>query len=455
VKETTTSALDTAIEAQLPIALNQLAHIVARPSVASRGTGMWECAELVAQLLEDTGFSARLLSTSSFPVVYAEAGEGDRTLICYNHYDVQPEEPLELWHSPPFQMVERDGMLYGRGIADDKGELISRLAALRAVRTVLGELPCRVKFLVEGGEEVGSPGLPDFVSEHRDLLAADACVWEAGGVDYEGRPTMALGMRGILYVQLHARTLDHDAHSGDAHRIPNAAWHLVRAISSIKDQKEQVLIPGFYDDARPLTELDRSLFERLVDPGEEAREKSFLGIDSFLLGRTGQEALEAVFNPTANIAGIWSGYNGEGLKTVIPADAWAKMDFRLVPDQDPDDIFGKLRAHLDREGFDDVDVRLLGAEAPALTPYTDPFVQLAVSTAEEVYGREVMVEPLVGGSGPLHAFRHYLDVPVAYLGINYPEARAHSPNENIRLSNFILGTRHMARLVERWAGETK
>jgi acetylornithine deacetylase/succinyl-diaminopimelate desuccinylase-like protein len=430
--------------------LADLARLVAQPSVASRGRGMQECAELVGKLLEDAGFSARLIPTSTFPVVYAEGGSGDRTLICYNHYDVQPEEPLELWDSPPFQMVERDGKLYGRGISDDKGEIISRLAALRAVREVHGDLPCRVKFLIEGGEEIGSPGLPDFVAQHRDLLAADACVWEGGGVDFEDRPTLMLGMRGILYVQFAVHALDHDAHSGGAHVVPNAAWRLLRVLASIKDEEERIRIEGFYDAVRPPTDLDRSLFERLVNPDLEAKQKAFLGIQSYVQRLTGVEALEAVFQPTANIAGIWAGYTEEGLKTVIPAEAFAKMDFRLVPDQDPEDIFQKLRAHLDRHGFQDVEVRRLGAEGPALTPFSDPFVQLAAETAGEVYGKEVMVSPLVGGSGPMHAFRHYLNVPIATVGVGYPESRAHAPNENIRLSNFELGTRHMARLVERW-----
>jgi acetylornithine deacetylase/succinyl-diaminopimelate desuccinylase-like protein len=450
----TTAAIDAHIEEHLPQTFDRLARLVAQPSVASRGEGMQECAELVARLLTETGFTARVMATSAMPAVYAEAGSGDRTLLCYNHYDVQPEEPVDLWDSPPFEMVEHDGKLYGRGIGDDKGEIISRLAALDAIRSVLGDFPCRIKFLIEGGEEIGSPGLPDFVAAHRDLLAADACIWEGGGVDYKGRPSLTLGMRGILYVQFSVRTLSHDAHSGNAHVIPNAAWHLVRALNSIKDAGERILIPGFYDDVRPMSELDRTLFERLVDPEVEAEEKRFLGTDTFVGGLSGREALEAVFRPTANICGLDSGYQGEGLKTVIPAQASAKMDFRLVPDQDPEDIYRKLRAHLDRGGFGDVDVQLLGAESPAVTPYSDAFVQLTAVTAEEVYGEPVMVRPIVGGSGPFHAFRHYLEVPIATLGIGYPESRAHAPNENIRISNFILGTRHMAHLVERWGKET-
>ncbi len=448
-----TAAVNNSIDRRLPDTLDRLARLIAQPSVASRGEGMQACAELVAGLLEDLGFNARLMPTSTFPVIYAEGGSGDKTLICYNHYDVQPEEPLELWESPPFQLAERGGKLYGRGVGDDKGQLVSRLAALRALRDVLGEVPCRVKFVIEGGEEIGSPGLPELVDENRDLFAADACVWETGGVDYKDRPTLTLGARGILYVQLSVRSLNHDEHSGGAHIVPNAAWRLVRALASIKDGQERILISGFYDDVRPLGDIDRGLFGKLVEPDVEAREKEFLGIDSYVQGRTGQEALEAVFEPTANICGISSGYQGEGLKTVIPAEASAKMDFRLVPDQDPADILRKLRIHLDQEGFEDVEVQFMAAESPAVTPYSDPFVQLTAATAEEVYGSSVAVHPLTGGSGPLHAFRHYLGVPIVTLGVGYPEGLAHAPNENIRLRDFILGTRHMAHLVQRWAEE--
>lgn len=445
------TAVDASIEELLPTTLEDLARLIAQPSVASRGEGMTECAELVGEMLEELGFSARLISTSTFPVVYAEGGSGDRTLVCYNHYDVQPEEPLDLWHSPPFELTERGGKLYGRGVGDDKGQLMSRLAALRALRDTYGEFPCRVKFVVEGGEEIGSPGLPEVVAENQHLFAADVCVWETGGVDYKDRPILTLGARGILYVQLSVRSLNHDDHSGGAHVVPNAAWRLVRALTSIKDEQEHVSIEGFYDDVRSPTEIDRELFGKLVDPQLEARNKRFLGIDSYILGRTGQAALEAVFQPTANICGLDSGYQGQGLKTVIPAEASAKVDFRLVPDQDPEDIFRKLRAHLEREGFADVEVQFLAAEGPAVTPYSDPFVQLTAETAKEVYGKDVAVHPMSGGSGPLHAFRHYLGVPIVTVGVGYPEGLSHAPDENIRLQDFILGTRHMARLVERWS----
>ncbi len=384
-----------------------------------------------------------------YPVVYGEApGLGDRTLLCYNHYDVQPPEPLELWDSPPFEATRRNGLMFGRGIQDDKGQLISRLAAISAVRDALGDFPCRLKFVVEGGEEISSPGIPEFVQDNKDLLAADACVWETGGVGYDDRPSLLLGLRGICYVQLRVQSMNRDAHSGQAHVLPNAAWRLVKALDTIKDQNERILIDGFYDSVREPTDIEVALLEAL--PDEENRIKQAYGIQSFLLGRSGLEARRSVFLPTANIAGLSAGYEGEGPKTVIPSSALAKMDFRLVPNQDPIDVLEKLRAHLDRHGFDDVVVEYLGGEGPGVTPADDPFVQLTIETAREVYGSPPRIVPMMGGSGPIAPFRDYLGVPVVTLGISHPESMVHAPNEHIRIDQFVQGTKHMARLLLRF-----
>lgn len=446
-----TTRTDTTIEEQLSTSIAQLGRLVGQPSVSSQNLGMEDAAQLTAEILEEYGFSARLILTGGYPVVYAEApGTSDRTLLCYNHYDVQPAEPLEPWESLPFQLSERDGKLYGRGVSDDKGHIISRLAALDAVRKTRGDLPCTVKFVVEGGEEISSPHIPEFVHEYRDLLSADACVWETGGVDFDGRPNLTLGMRGILYVQYSVRTMSRDAHSGSAHLLPNAAWRLIRALEMITDESGRILIPGFYDDLHGPSEQDRTLLEKL-DIHEEETKASY-GIREFVRGLTGMDAAKAVYQPTANIAGLSAGYEGLGPKTVIPAEAMAKMDFRLLPDQDPVRIFESLRAYLQDGGFGDIQVDFLGGERAAQTPWEDPFVQLTAEAAEEVYGQAPRVQPMIGGSGPMHPFREVLGVPIVSCGVGYPESLVHAPNENIRIDDFVLGTRHMARLVELWTG---
>jgi acetylornithine deacetylase/succinyl-diaminopimelate desuccinylase-like protein len=450
-----TARVDSAVERDMNTSIARLRRLVGQPSVSSQNTGMEDAAELVAGLLEQVGFSARLIPHDPYPVVYAEAeGVEDKTLICYNHYDVQPAEPLDLWHSPPFEMVQRDGKLYGRGVSDDKGEIAARLAALHALRQETGDFPCRIKFLIEGGEEISSPGLPDFVEMHRELLASDACLWEGGGVGYDGRPSVTLGMRGILYVQYNVQTLSRDAHSGSAHLLPNAAWRLIRALERVADENGHILIPGFYDDAREPTNADLAI---LSEPGrnyeeiEEQTKRSY-GIDQFNGGATGVDAERAVFQPTANIAGFSAGYQGAGPKTVTPSEAMAKMDFRLIPDQDPEDVFAKLRAHLTAEGFDDVEVTWLGGERAAKTDAAEPLIQATVETAQEVYGLPARITPMVGGSGPMYAFREYLNVPITTAGVGYPDSLVHAPDENIRVEDFVLGTKHIARLIARWAG---
>jgi acetylornithine deacetylase/succinyl-diaminopimelate desuccinylase-like protein len=449
VSDSILSQIDQIIEDRLDHWLGKLGELVAIPSISSQNVGIHEAAELVARMLAELDFESHVLPSEANPVVYGIGGSGDRTLLCYNHYDVQPPEPLELWESPPFEATRRGNFVYARGISDDKGQLISRFAAIEAVRLVLNGLPCRIKFVVEGGEETSSPGLAEFVNDNRGLLAADACVWETGGVGYDGEPHTILGLRGILYVELSIETMSRDAHSGSAHLVPNAAWRLVRALASIKDENERVLIPGFYDDAKQPSPDQLDMIASL--PDDDQRVKSTYGIKQFVLGRSGRKARQAVFEPTANICGIDSGYQGPGPKTVTPCQARAKMDFRLVPDQDPVDIMNKLRRHLDESGFEDVVIGHLGGEGAGITPASEPFIQMVLDTAIEVYGRRPSVVPLMGGSGPIAPFRDYLQVPVATLGISHPGSLVHAPNENIRVDEFLRGTKHMAHLVLRFA----
>lgn len=446
--ESTLVAVDQYIADHLGETREDLKRLARIPSVSARGgEPMAAAADLVADLLTAAGFDARIIPSDGFPMVYGDSGgKAARTMICYNHYDVQPPEPLDLWVTPPFEPAERDGRLYARGISDDKGQLVSRIAAMRAVRAVMGGFPVRVKFIVEGEEEVGSRSLPAFIAAHADLLAADACVWETGGVDSAGRPLLTLGKRGVLCVELRARTLDRDAHSGQAHNLPNAAWHLLRALATIKDEHERIQIPGFYDDAHPPAAEARALLERM--PSDEAFARAQYGVGEFVNGHTGQAYKEAVYAPTANIAGLTAGWQGPGSKTVIPAEATAKLDFRLVPDQDPADILAKLRGHLDAQGFADIDLTQLGgADHADTTPPDDPFVALTARTAEEVYGLPAVLVPLIGGSGPGYPFRTILKTPIVSLGTSDPYTAIHSPNESVSLAQFERGTRHMAHLL--------
>ena len=451
------SKIDAFLESHLDDSLRELGRLVAQPSISAQKIGLTETASLVADLLRARGFEATIHPTAGAPVVVARRirrtlreGKSDKTLLFYNHYDVQPPEPLELWESPPFEPQIRDGKMYGRGVSDDKGHFVARLFALDALLAE-GELPCNVKFIVEGEEETASVNLAKFIHEHTDLLKADACVWEFGGVDHTDTPMQYLGLRGIQYVELTVDLLSMDVHSGLGGSIfPNAAWRLVWALNSLKGADERILIPGFYDAVQQPSARDRELMSALADVTEEY--KARYGVPYFIKGLKGGDELkiEEVFSPTCTICGLTSGYQGPGSKTVLPARASAKVDFRLIPDQEPKDILAKLRAYLDSHGFTDVKITDLGGDAPARTDPDHPFIKLVVDAAKEVYDKPMTLVPLVGGSGPSHPFVHELGLPVATAGMGYPDTRTHAPNENIRIDLYLKHARHMARVVRKF-----
>jgi acetylornithine deacetylase/succinyl-diaminopimelate desuccinylase-like protein len=444
---------DTYLEQNLTHSISELSNYCRQPSVAAQNWGLAECAELTGNMLKARGFSVEIHSTGGAPVVYAEkAGRSNKTLLFYNHYDVQPPEPLELWDSPPFEPTLRDDKLYARGVSDDKGHLVSRLFAIDSLLATDGELPCNIKFVVEGEEEVSSIHLKDFVLSHLDQLKADACIWEFGGVDHHEVPIQYLGLRGICYVELTVETARIDVHSGLGGSIfPNAAWRLVWALSTLKGEDEHIRLPGHYDTVKPPSERDKQLFALLPETSDEYQSR--YGVDHFLRGITGgvELRLAEVFEPTCTICGLTSGYQGEGSKTVLPAKASAKVDFRLVPDQTPEQVLKSLRLHLDREGFSDIQIKFLGGEQPARTDPDDPFVALVVEAARPVYGQPMQIIPMGGGSGPNHAFVHNLHLPVVSAGISYPGAQGHAPNENIRLDLYLKGARHIARILKEFA----
>ena len=445
--------IDTYLEQHMDDSIAELSRLAAQPSVAAQNWGLAECAALVAEMLKKRGFAVEVIATDGAPVVFAERkGRSDKTLLFYNHYDVQPPEPLELWETPPFEPTLRDGKLYARGVSDDKSHITYRLLAIDALLATDGELPCNIKFAVEGEEEVSSVHLKDFVKNNVERLKADACIWEFGGVDHEETPIQHAGLRGICYVELSVETASQDVHSGLGGSIfPNAAWRLVWALSTLKGPDERIRLPGHYDTVRPPSARDRELMAAVAETAEEY--KTRYGIKKFLHGLTdGVELrLAEVFEPTCTICGLTSGYQGSGSKTVQPALASAKVDFRLVPDQTPEQVLKALRQHLDAEGFPDVQINFLGGESPDRTDPDDPFLALVVETARPVYGKPMQVVPMVGGSGPNHIVSHYLKVPIATAGLGYPGTQAHAPNENIRLDLYLKAAKHIARVMKAFA----
>ncbi|MER3478909.1 MAG: peptidase M20 [Meiothermus sp.] len=429
-----------------------LAHLVSFPTVSAEDRAIPETAQAVAELLEGLGLKAEIHPTPKAPVVYAEGGEDGPTLMFYNHYDVQPADPLELWESPPFTLTERDGHWYARGVSDDKGELTSRLAALKWFVEEHGSLPFRVKFVVEGEEEIGSPNLEAYVLQHRERLQADAVIWEFGSVDTAGRPLVYCGLKGIAAVELRVRTAGYDLHSSLGAVVQNPIYRLASALATLRDHDGKVLIEGFYDKVRPLTQAEWKSLEAIPDDSEQIAQ--VYGVEGFLGGAKGLEFYRRLAaEPVVNINGFHSGYGGPGSKTVLPAEALAKLDFRLVPDQDPVEVVDLLRAHLDKQGFSDVEVIPLEVgEHPARSDLEAPWVQQAVEALREVYGTEPVVHLSSGGSGPMYPFTHHLKAPVVAIGISYPGSRVHSPNENIRIADFERGVAAIKRALEKFAG---
>lgn len=435
-------------------ALEDLKRLCRQPSISAQGVGMAEVMQLLVRMMREYDIDAQVLPSpgDGYPLIYGEvAGESPTTLLFYNHYDVQPPEPLELWSSPPFEPTQYESNLRARGVSDNKGDIVARLLAIRAFQRVRGKPPVSVKFIIEGEEEIGSPNIVAFVESNRQLLKADACIWECGGVNWRNEPVVSLGLKGILYVQLEVRGASQDVHSSMATVVPNPAWRLVWALGSLKDMEENIRIAGFYDDVLPPTQREIDAINAM--PMDEEEAKQALGLESFVKGVTGFDYKSRhIIEPICNICGLDSGYTGSGSKTVLPCLARAKIDFRLVPNQSPDDILAKLRRHLDSHGFDDVVIApQTEGESAARTPLDSPFVGVVSEAAREVYGVEPVIVPSMAGSGPMHSFTDTLGLPTALIGVMYPGSSPHAPNEHIRLADFILGAKHIAAVLERMA----
>ncbi len=439
------------IDANADRYVGELQRLLRQPSVAAQGIGMAETAALVEGMLAGVGAVVEQVPTAGFPVVVARLpGAGERTLGFYNHYDVQPADPLDEWESDPWAADVRDGRIWARGAADNKGNIAARIAAVDAWRAVRGELPLSLLFVVEGEEEIGAPNLGPFAEANHDAIRADGWIWEFGGVDMEGRPLIHLGLKGICYVELRCRGARTDQHSSVATSVPNPAWRLVWALASLKGPDERVLIPGFYDKVKAPTADELAMLERV--PDTEAQRLEHLGIDGFLLGLTGLALRERdYFQPTCTISGILSGYTGEGSKTVLPAAAMAKVDMRLVPDQDPEEIFALLRAHLDAQGFEDIEMDLLGPEMPARTSPSAPIARAVIETARDLYGQEPVVLPTSSGSGPWYELCTRWGMDACTAGVGHARANAHGPNENILVADYVRGIKHICAIVDRFA----
>ncbi|MDB4443961.1 M20/M25/M40 family metallo-hydrolase [bacterium] len=431
--------------------LDELFVFLRQPSISARDEGVRECAVMLAGMLEQVGAETRIMETARHPVVYGEIlREDSPTVLIYGHYDVQPPEPLEAWDSPPFEPEIRDGRIYGRGTSDNKAQLFTYLKAAEILKECFGQVPLSFRFLFEGEEEIGSPNLKSFVNQHKDLLDADLVLCSDSHLHESGRPIVILGLKGMLYVELRTRGALSDQHSKMAATLPNPAWELVWLLSSLKDRDNRVTMPGFYDSVRELTDLERSAVGQI--PRDDEALLSYYGVEAFLPGRNTRDFhYNMIAEPTCNIAGFLSGYTGSGAKTVLPAEALVKLDFRLVPDQRPEEILEKLRTHLNNQDFGGVEIAYWHGIDPSRTPIDHPAVEIIKDSISEVFGTAPIVYPNIGGSGPNYIFTEDLGRPCFVIPYATYDQNNHAPNENMDLENFFKGIRTAAILAQNLA----
>lgn len=426
--------------------LDELKELVSQPSISAKNVGLKECAELVRSRMSELGIDAKLLPVSEGPdAVYGElkGNPGSNTLVVYNHYDVQPVEPLEEWKTEPFKPVEIEGKLYGRGVGDDKGELVARFNAIESLLDSGGSIKPSIKWLVEGEEEVGSPHLHEFVTKNKPLLKGDGCLWEGGDRSPSGRSEIHLGVKGLLYVEFRLKVGEKDQHSQYGAIAPNPAWRLVNLLRTIKDENGKILIEGFYDDVAKPTPQEKKFLKENEFSVKGLRKA--LQIDYLLEEKDDVSTItKHLYSPTANIAGFGSGYQGAGSKTIVPKEAFVKMDFRLVSNMRAADVEKKLRKHLKKFGFNDLELVIYSKEDPAKTPVESYIAQTAVACSEIVEGERPNVWPTIAGTGPMSLFTRDLKIPTAMgLGVNYPGARFHAPNEHIVIDYYMRGIKQL------------
>jgi len=413
-----------------------LSDIVSFKSIAINHEECVAAASYLKELLKNYGFSVDLINVKDGnPVIFAEIpGEEKESLLFYNHYDIQPADPLDEWKSDPFRLTRKDNYLFGRGVGDNKGNIVSRILAVKKVLDEYEQLPYGVKFVIEGEEEAGSGHLWTALKMKREFFTnVFGVIWEFGGYGRDGSMALYLGLKGILYIELKAKRLSRDAHSASAVILPSAIWDLIDFIEDLRKNNFSQ-IEGFYRgimDAREIiNEIRTAGFEIAFDPKGIKEE---FGIKEFLNNMSDEEALIAYFsNPTFNIDGIISGYIGEGQKTVLPKEARVKIDFRLPPYQDPYNISTKF-CELAKKN--NIECEVLSISEPAYTDFKHPFVQSLIKFLNN-YGQEIKIAPWSPASGPMHYFTKNLGLPtVAGIGVSYWSSCHHAPNENIRIQD--------------------
>ncbi|MDP1571394.1 MAG: dipeptidase [Vicinamibacterales bacterium] len=426
--------------------VSELKDYLAIPSISAlpqHAGDVRQCAEWTAAHMRGIGLNdVQVFETRGNPIVYGEwlGAEGAPTILFYGHYDVQPVDPVHLWTSPPFEATVRDGELYARGSADDKGQVFMHFKAIEAHMKQHGRLPVNMKVLIEGEEEVGSGNLDDFVREHRDRLKADVVVISDSPMFDRGVPSICYGLRGLAYFQIDVRGTKSDLHSGSfGGAVANPAFVLASILAQMKDKSGRIKIPGYYDDVVELREEERQEFAKL--PFNERKYRQDLGAPK-LHGEPGYTTLERIWaRPTFEVNGLLSGFTGEGAKTVIPAVAMAKVSMRLVPNQDPKKVGDLFEDYLKKVAPKSVEVTLtrMHGGKPWMTAFDNPYVQAAGRAIERGFGQKPVFNREGGSIPVVSTFSDELGIPCVLFGVGLPDQNAHAPDEKLDLGNFHNG----------------
>jgi acetylornithine deacetylase/succinyl-diaminopimelate desuccinylase-like protein len=427
--------------------IDRLSNYLRMPSISAHGEGIAETGQFLSEWLNGLGLETELIPTAGWPVVCGRRNDapGKPTVILYGHYDVQPPDPLEEWISPPFEPTIRNGRLYARGVGDNKGQHSAQLFAIESLLACSGTLPCNIIVLLEGEEEVGSPNMPEFVRTHKDKLAADLVIISDGPVDVSGRSTLEFGVRGVVSFELRARGANKDLHSGNwGGVVPNPLWTLVHLLASMKNDKGEITIDGIYDNVQRPTELEHEALAKLpIDVEAVKRDLELTHLDQ-PLERPYFDRL--ALWPTLTINGLHGGYGGQGSKTVLPHEAIAKCDIRLVEAQSVEEVFAKVEAHVKRVA-PDVEFIRQGGMDPSKTPLDSPFTKPIVEAIIEAQGAEPQIVPAMGGSLPNYVFTKTLGLPTFLVPYANADEANHAPNENLEVERFIMGIKTGAAML--------
>jgi acetylornithine deacetylase/succinyl-diaminopimelate desuccinylase-like protein len=427
--------------------LDRLIDYVRVPSISAHGIGMDEVGARLVDMLLRLDFDAQLIPTAGWPMVLARRIDVPEapTVLLYGHYDVQPPDPLDAWISPPFEPTIRAGRIYARGVADNKGQHLAQILALEALLACRDALPCNVIMLLEGEEEIGSPQMPEFVRTHRNQLNADLVITADGPVDPSGRSRILFGVRGIISFELRARGANRDLHSGSwGGVVSNPLWTLVHLLATMKNSRGEITIEGFYDNVLPATELERAALDNLpVDVDAIKRELEIEHLDE---PRDRPFPDRLALWPTLTINGLHGGYGGPGSKTVLPSEAFAKCDIRLVEAQSVEEIYAKVEAHV-RKHAPNVNVIRQGGMDPSKTPLDSPFtepIRRGIITAQ---GAEPLLVPALGGSLPDYVWTKILGIPAFVVPYGNADQANHAPNENLEVERFFMGIKTGAAML--------